>query len=298
MKPYTLEGPDTSYAQGAVNPANFPGQFAVVNASRANIGLAVGSYYHQQIDAFRAAGRHCGHYFFNGNTSPTICATFFVNNLYARKGDTYHLDIEDEPGTGTVHWNPSQVLEFDDVVFRMTGQHLKSVYLNKSIRDSYDWSAVATRGIELWLAWYNSTLPPLDEFGQPTVWQYTSAGYDHNRATDDLLSDSPVAPPQLEDDGMILITSPERGYFMVGPGYSYKVRNGEDLAAAVLHATKTLAGNDRQVDLWNAQALQGTVAGVAAAPSSVMLTDDQLQLLRASVGSKLKLTLTGEGVPE
>ena len=98
---------------------------------------------------------------------------------------------------------------------------------------------------------------------------------------------------------MILITSPGRGYFMVGPGYSYKVRNGEDLAAAVLHATKTLAGNDRQVDLWNAQALQGTVAGVAAAPSSVMLTDDQLQLLRASVGgTTLKLTLTGEGVPE
>lgn len=293
MKPYTLEGPDTSWVQGNLNPANFPGQFAVVNASRANVGLAVGSYYRQQIDAFRAAGRHCGHYFFNGNISPTLCATFFVNNLYAQEGDTYHLDVEDEPGTGTAHWTPGQVLEFDDVLFARTGKHLKSVYLNRSIRDAHDWSAVVARGIQLWLAYYNATLPALDEWGQPVVWQYTSAGYDHNRATDDLLSDSPVAPPQPEDDDVpLLITSPGRGYFVIGAGYSYKLRNGEDLAAALLIVSKTIAGNDRQVDLWNAQVTQGQAAG-AGAPQ---LTPEQLNTLVAQLATSVphEFSITGK----
>lgn len=295
--PYPLEGPDTSYAQGNVDPANFPGQFAIVNASRANIGLATGSYYHQQVDAFRRAGRHVGHYFFNGNVDPVECANYYVNNLYAKPGDSHWLDSESEPGTKTVAWVPDTALAFMQTVKQRIGI-VPGIYLNHSLLTSHDWTRVKNFGAKLWLAWYNDTLPAdIPYWGAPTIWQYTSSGYDHNRALAALGTASTgggATPlPTLEDE-MLLITSKARGYFVIGAGYSRKLRNQEQLAAAQAIVSKTIVGNDRQVDLWNEIALRGTSAATTAVTAA--LTPAQLEELHNSLATVIphEFVITGK----
>jgi hypothetical protein len=172
-----LSGIDTSYIQGNFTPSGV--NFTIINASRANNGgLGVGSYYHAQVDNARSAGVEIGHYFFNGDgdgtATATQCADFFVDNLYGyRTGDALVLDVEYEESSGTVAWNPSQVLAFAQRVFERTGVKI-GVYLNLSLIRGSDWSAVVAFGCWLWVAW------PGDEseivtgaWPDWTMWQYT-----------------------------------------------------------------------------------------------------------------------------
>jgi lysozyme len=174
-----LEGVDVSYAQGNYRPGSEA--FVIVNASRANIGLAVGSQYHNQVANARAAGKHVGHYFFNGNVDPVRCANYFCDNLSYQDGDSLWLDVEAEGSTGTPAWNPSQALAFLNQVKARIGV-VPGVYLNRSLMDGFNWSAVVAAGAPLWIAYYNPAPPPIRWWPTWTVWQYTSTPIDRNKA--------------------------------------------------------------------------------------------------------------------
>lgn len=190
-----LEGVDVSYANGNYQPA--AESFVIVNASRANIGLAVGSQYRNQIGNARNAGKHVGHYFFNGNIDPTVCADYFVSNLDFRPGESLWLDVESEPSTGTVAWSPGQALAFINRV-KTHGLPTPGVYLNRSLMDGEDWSAVAATGAPLWIAYYNSTPPPIKWWPTWTLWQYTDVPLDRDRANTDSIA--ALGATILEDD--------------------------------------------------------------------------------------------------
>lgn len=177
-------GVDISYAQGNYQPNTE--SFIIINASRANVGLVVGSMYHTQVQTARAHGKEVGHYFFNGNIDPVTCANFFVDNLYdLRSGDVLVLDVESEGSTGTVAWSPAQTLAFAKQVKARTGVTI-GVYLNRSLMDGADWSAVVAYGCWLWIAYYNSTPPPIKWWPSWTLWQWTSVGVDKNQAKQSL----------------------------------------------------------------------------------------------------------------
>jgi hypothetical protein len=179
---FPYRGPDISYAQGAYALQGWE-NFGIINASRANVGFAVGSYYHYQVDRFRQAGREVGHYFFNGNIGATQCADFFVDNLYDfRQGDSLWLDVEAEGGTGTAAWNPSQALEFCNRVKARTGV-MPGIYLNKSLENGSDWSACVRAGARLWSAYYQGgALPAVRNWPEVSMLQYTSSPIDTNMA--------------------------------------------------------------------------------------------------------------------
>jgi hypothetical protein len=195
-----LEGVDISYANGNYQPGGE--SFIIINASRANVGLTVGSKYHQQVDTARAHGKEVGHYFFNGNIDPVTCANFFVDNLYDfRPGDVLVLDVEAEPGTGTRAWTPAQALAFARRVKERTGQTI-GIYLNKSLMNGSDWGPVVEFGCWLWIAYYADNPPQISHWPDWTVWQYTSAGgLDRNRAKQSLAQISGgAATNQGEED--------------------------------------------------------------------------------------------------
>lgn len=190
-----LEGVDVSYAQGNYRPG--AESFVIVNASRANIGLAVGSEYRNQVANARAAGKHVGHYFFNGNIDPVVCADYFVANLLYQPGDSLWLDSEAEAGTGTVAWNPQKSLAFINRV-KAHGLPAPGMYLNRSLMDGFDWSAVVAAGAALWIAYYNPAPPPIRWWPTWTLWQYTSTPIDRNKAQVASLAELGSNP--LEDD--------------------------------------------------------------------------------------------------
>jgi hypothetical protein len=262
-----FDGVDVSYAQGNYRPG--AESFVICNASRANIGLAVGSMYRQQVANARAAGKHVGHYFFNGNIDPTICADFFVNNLTYQAGDSLWLDVESEASTGTVAWSPTQALAFLVRVKARLGV-MPGVYLNRSLMDGQNWSTVVAFGAALWIAYYNPTPPPIKWWPDWSVWQYTSTPLDMNKAQSMSLASVAAAPlppgPVFEDDEMIKIYSPNRQSALIGPGYAYPLDTDEKAAQAESIATKVIQGNDRQYDLWMAMATQGRETAAPAVP--------------------------------
>lgn len=176
------QGVDISYAQGNYVPGAFGEQFVIINASRANQGyLQVGSMYHAQVQNCRVKGKEVGHYFFNGNLDAVACADYFVNNLYDfRKGDTLWLDVEAEPSSGTTAATPAWALTFINRVKARTGV-TPGVYLNQSLMNSHDWSAVVATGSRLWLAYYNPSLPAIRHWATAAVHQYTSTPIDLDR---------------------------------------------------------------------------------------------------------------------
>lgn len=207
------KGPDLSYAQGAWSPQGWE-NFGIVNGSRANIGFAVGSYYHWQVDRLRQALLEVGHYFFIGNYDAIQCADFFVDNLYDfREGDTLWLDMEPEGGTGTVVWSPAKCLAFCLRVFQRTGV-MPGIYLNKSLENGYDWSALVAAGVRLWSAYYqDGALPYVRNWAEVSMIQWTSTPIDTNAAayTQAQMAGAPPAPEK--DDDMPLFDSNQRRVF-------------------------------------------------------------------------------------
>ncbi len=66
----------------------------------------------------------------------------------------------------------------------------------------------------------------------------------------------PQPQPILKDD-MIRISSPSRGYAIIGPGYFRQLTTQEEIDHAGPIVSGSLAGNDRQFDLWRSMALHG-----------------------------------------
>lgn len=207
-----LEGFDSSWIQGNYQPPAWA-SFGIANASRANVGLTVGSHYHEQVNNFRNAGIEVGHYFFNGNIDPTTCADFFVDNLHDfRAGDTLWLDCEGEAGTGTSAWTGGNAFVWIQRVIARLGVPAGSVgvYANASVLNAGDWGPVAALGCPLWVAAWGFT-PDADTiapWADWAVWQDGNRdGVDHNLAKTALAAFSGAAIPtarQRKDEDMYL----------------------------------------------------------------------------------------------
>lgn len=227
-----LEGVDVSYAQGNYRPGSE--DFVIVNASRANVGLVVGSQYRNQVSNARAAGKHVGHYFFNGNRDPVECANFFVNNLSYQPGDSLWLDVEAESGTGTAAWTPAQALAFINQVKASMGV-TPGVYLNKSLMTGFNWSQVVATGAHLWIAYYNPTPPPISWWPTWSVWQYTSTPIDRNKAQVSLASIAGGNATLLSEPTKPPVRTPD----MIAFQYDGTVPKGQQTIAAVDPANGT-----------------------------------------------------------
>lgn len=236
MVAYPYSGADISYAQGNPAASAFPGQFVVINASRGNVGLVVGSEYHNQVNTMRAAGKWIGHYFFNGDSnsgpSPLASANFFVANLYNHAlSDVLILDVE---STGVVAWTPAQALVFAKQVFALTGKKI-GIYLDQSLLKQ-DWSALVAFGCWLWLADYSGGLYPSGNWPVATMVQTSSAGFDHDLSSKTFAEINGTVTPVLveDDDDMKLIRDTSTGSIAVlGIGYYYPfgASTGTDLSS-------------------------------------------------------------------
>jgi lysozyme len=194
------EGVDISTWQGNYTPpANV--EFVIANASRANNGsLQTGDHYIPQINAARALEKDVGHYFFNGNIDPAVCADFFVTHLHDfRYGELIAIDTEDEPSTGTVAWNPVQVNRFLDRVASILRipRTATAVYMNRNVRSRYDWSGVWATGTRKWIS------SPGTDPGDWDIWQYSFTPLDLDRTRvplSDLAAVANVTPTTKEDE--------------------------------------------------------------------------------------------------
>lgn len=251
------EAVDVSYANGAYVPGGE--DLVIVNASRANIGLAVGSYYARQVDAARSAGKRVGHYFFNGNIDPVACARFFVANLHDyRPGDLLAIDCEYESSTGTVAWNPAQALAFLGTVVAMTGAPWSrtAVYINRSIRGQWDWSPLWSKGALRWIA------SPGADPGDWDIWQYDSAGgLDRNHVRTAALAGLSATPIQN--------AIPQGGADMLAVQYQ-----GNGPLKGSLFVIDPAAGTYRQPTALEVKALQQQIAANLL-PVYQVTTDDE-----------------------
>jgi hypothetical protein len=183
--------------------------------------------YRQQVANARAAGKHVGHYFFNGNIDPVRCADFFVTNLLYQPGDSLWLDCESEASTGTVAWTPAQAAAFNARVLSH-GLPVPGTYLNRSLMDGFNWSPVVAQGSPLWIAYYNPAPPPIQWWPTWTVWQYTSTPIDRNKAQGAMVA-STGATPIVEEDDMpkyqIVNGHGSQSLYLTGPGVAFPIPN-------------------------------------------------------------------------
>lgn len=252
-----LEGVDVSYAQGAYHPGGE--DFVICNAARANVGLTVGSQYRTQVANARAAGKHVGHYFFNGNIDPVACANYFADHLLYQPGDSLWLDVESEPGTNTTAWSPAQALAFINQVRTRVGV-TPGIYLNRSLMDGEDWSAVVATGAPLWIAYYNPTPPPIKWWPTWTVWQYTSTPIDRNKAQATSVAGLGSTPleddmPLTQADINLLLNYPA---FDKGPSISTVLQRASTVYDAMFTGGPSMPDHNRSVG----QSLDVIVQGV------------------------------------
>jgi hypothetical protein len=257
------EAVDISYANGNYQPGSE--SLVIANASRANIGLAVGSFYHRQIDNARAAGKSVGHYFFNGNIDPVRCADFFVDNLYGyRPGDLLVIDCEYETTTKTQAWDPSQAMAFLDRVVQRTGAPYSSTaaYINRSIRGQWNWAPLWAKGVLKWIA-----SPGVDP-GDWDIWQYSSAGgvdRNHTRFTQLAGGSATVITNILEEDEMPKWYNTTDGKIWWG---AYYVPNTDILKIIKRYEASATAAPDMfnaTEQVWIAAALGANGLGAAVA---------------------------------
>jgi hypothetical protein len=72
------------------------------------------------------------------------------------------------------------------------------IYLNQSLMNGSDWSAVVAAGSPLWIAYYNPTPPAIKWWPTWTLWQYTSNPIDRDRSQGDTIAS--LGATLLEDD--------------------------------------------------------------------------------------------------
>ena len=68
-----------------------------------------------------------------------------------------------------------------------------------------------------------------------------------------------TGPAPLQEDDMILISSPGRGSALIGPGHVRILNSDEERQQAPAIASKVIAGNDRQFDLWVSMSRSATI---------------------------------------
>jgi lysozyme len=127
-------------------------------------------------DLYGAAGLAVGAYHFAELGDPIVEADHFAAVLGGmRPGEFVGLDMERAGGDPVAF----SVAFLDRLGTHFAGE-VRLEYLNKSFLAAHDWSPVAARGVELWLADYNGTQTtagsPAGAFGTVTLKQYSDKG--------------------------------------------------------------------------------------------------------------------------
>lgn len=293
----TLEGYDSSWVQGNYSPPAWA-DFGIVNASRANVGLTVGSHYHEQVDNLRHAGKHVGHYFFNGNTDPVRCADYFVDTLHDyRAGDTLWLDCEGEASTGTTGWTGTKALAWIQRVHQRTGAPYSAigVYANAAILNAADWGPVARLGCPLWIAaWgYTPDAGTISPWTDWSVWQDgTRDGVDHNFSKLDLstLAGGGATPIQQEDDDdMRLVWGTQGTGYLWGPAGRIALPSMAiyNLLYRIINCDQLKHPNAGFIKTWIPNAKQGLPQQFLPAELDIANHFAQLLTLQAQTGVKI-----------
>ena len=201
-------GIDISYAQDVHNYDALASQveYVLLKASGSNTGSNyVDSKYHRHANAI-GGRKPTGSYYMNGASDATSAARFFVSNLNSNADDFAVLDIETIDGYAC--WSPAKSLEWVGEVRRLGYTGPIFAYMNTSVAQSADWSALERAGVGLWLANYGqdngSLTSPNPDTGSWSTWQvhqYTQegrlAGYagplDLNRAKAGVFDSGPSA---------------------------------------------------------------------------------------------------------
>lgn len=181
-----LHGVDVASWQAGINFVPLPADFAIIKVTGGT--SYVNPNWKSQLASARAAGTRVGFYHFvrdNGQTNTTseAEAEFFLSHVRTMIGpkDIVVMDWEGNNVADTA-WAKRWL---DRVAAILARKPL--VYMNKSVASSYNWTAVASAGYRLWLAWYynndvrNGYAPPgpqptVPYWGKPVIWQYTQNG--------------------------------------------------------------------------------------------------------------------------
>lgn len=153
------------------------GDFAILKMGGANASDSpyVAPYYLSQLSRARlVAGLLVGHYWMNGNKNgltPAKSAQFFAQNISAKDGDIFALDIEAIDGVPA--YTPAEALEFIAEFRKTFPGALFLIYLNRALLDQYDWEPLETEGHRLWVATLDGTRDPdTREFEDAAVVQF------------------------------------------------------------------------------------------------------------------------------
>lgn len=176
---------DASRYNGAIDWSALTVERVILKVGGSDSGAYVDSAYARNAAAARAANKLGGHYWFNGTGSALADAGFFLAHLADyRDGDLLILDLEDEAGAGVTAWSPAKALAFFKAVRKAKPTARLVAYMNSSVENGADWSAVVTYGVELWLAHYGANDGTvagsgsfrLSHWPAPLLVQYTSLG--------------------------------------------------------------------------------------------------------------------------
>lgn len=214
-----LYGVDVSWPNGNYYPASE--LYVIVGAVSLDGGSPfVQSTYRRQVDNARSAGKHVGHYAFNGRTtrmSPEQFADYFVDNLYDyRTGDVLALDVESSEGGTYRAWTPDEARRFRDRVQARIATRL-GVYGNRSDMGKAGWGVLHSQGTWLWIAWPGSEsyLSSIGEWGDDwQIWQYSSEGnLDRNwsKVLPNILAGTPAEDITQEVDDMKMLLAQYTG---------------------------------------------------------------------------------------
>ena len=178
-----ITGVDLSHWNGSVDFAHLAADFVLLKVGGSDSGRYTDRAYASNAKAARAAKKHVGHYWFNGEGDPVSDADFFSGNLIAfQDGDLCVLDIEGENGVAGTPWDPQKALAFLREVKRKRPTARLFVYMSSSVTNEFNWTDVAKLA-DLWVANYgpnngsmSGSAPSVGYWKSPTIWQYTSMG--------------------------------------------------------------------------------------------------------------------------
>lgn len=176
---------DISRHNGDVIWGRFTLPGVLVKLGGSDDGTYIDAKYVEETTAARTFGKHLGHYWFNGVGSPAADARFFLANLSQYQDeDLLILDVEDMVGTTGTAWTPAKALSWFKTVKAAKPNARLVVYMNQSVENGANWSALVNLGVELWLAHYGandgtvagSGTYTLKNWKAPLLVQYTSRG--------------------------------------------------------------------------------------------------------------------------
>lgn len=179
----TMKGIDISHWQAGMNLLKIPCDFVIVKATEGTTYIDVScDWFYQQA---KRLGKCLGFYHFaHPKNSAIEEAQFFYKNTknYFKEAIPI-LDWEIAPVSNTL-WAKRWL----DEVYRLSGVK-PMIYMNESVVNAYNWSAIAEAGYGLWVAKYRDNEPDynhdMSRAGNPpkvkwwefcAMWQWTSTG--------------------------------------------------------------------------------------------------------------------------